>query len=233
VSPGDRQGGSSGGLSIHTLVLAAVGSGVAAVVTSTFWPSGSILSAALTPVVVALVSEALRRPTQRVGAAAASSLGRARPARVRGGRGGGGRGRGAGADRPYTVYGTGRPRIRLRPVLITAGLAFVIAVLAITVPERLFGGSVANDRPTTFFPGRSSEEKDEEPEPGSERRGETTTTDEETPAETTTTVPETTTEQPETTTAPETPAGEATTPEPTPTPPPEPTPSPGASEAPN
>ena len=161
----------STGVSFHTLVLAALSAGAAALLTSTFWPRGSIYSAALTPVIVALVSELLRKPTARVGQVATSIPGR-RLGRRRG-VGGGGRPAldrpdptapsraPADSDRPYVVYG--RARIRPRVVLATAALGFLIAVVAITMSEQIFGGAVANDRQRTFLPGRSSAE-DERPE---------------------------------------------------------------------
>lgn len=52
------------GLSIQTLAIAAVSSGAAAVITSTFWQGGTVIAATMTPVVVALVREMLERPMQ-------------------------------------------------------------------------------------------------------------------------------------------------------------------------
>ena len=49
-------------LSVRTLVIASVASAVAAVLTSLFWTRGTPIAAALTPVIVALVSELLHRP---------------------------------------------------------------------------------------------------------------------------------------------------------------------------
>ena len=49
---------------MQTVVIAAIASGVAAVVVSHFWRQGTIAFSAMTPVVVALVSEALRKPVQ-------------------------------------------------------------------------------------------------------------------------------------------------------------------------
>jgi hypothetical protein len=51
-----------GGLSAGTLVIASVASLTAAVVTSYFWSRGTPIAAAVTPVIVALVSEMLHRP---------------------------------------------------------------------------------------------------------------------------------------------------------------------------
>jgi hypothetical protein len=52
------------GLSVQTLIIAALASGIAAVVVSHFWQRGTILFSAMTPVAVALISEALRRPVE-------------------------------------------------------------------------------------------------------------------------------------------------------------------------
>jgi cytoskeletal protein RodZ len=166
---GDREKG--GGLSVQTLVLASLGSATAAVLTSTFWPEGSILSAAVTPLIIALVSEALRRPTERISQVAA-----ARASTSRGERQGPRQRRPEtatrGDPRPYSTYGgRRRPPVRLALVLVTGALAFVIAVVGLTLPERIFGGAVANDRPSTIFP-RSSEpdrrdERDEKEDPSS------------------------------------------------------------------
>ena len=49
-------------LSVRTLVIASVASAAAAVLTSLFWTRGTPIAAALTPVIVALVSELLHRP---------------------------------------------------------------------------------------------------------------------------------------------------------------------------
>jgi hypothetical protein len=53
-------------LSLQTLIIAAIASATAAVVVSEFWSKGTVISAAITPVVVAIVSELLRRPAQGV-----------------------------------------------------------------------------------------------------------------------------------------------------------------------
>ena len=52
------------GLSIQTLAIAAISSGAAAVITSTFWQGGTVFAASMTPVVVAIVREMLERPMQ-------------------------------------------------------------------------------------------------------------------------------------------------------------------------
>ena len=55
---------SGGGLNIQTLLISAVGAVAAATIVPLFWAKGTIIATAMTPVVVALVSEALRRPAE-------------------------------------------------------------------------------------------------------------------------------------------------------------------------
>ena len=53
-------------LNTRTLTIASVASASAAAVTSQLWIAGTWLAAALTPVLVALISEAMHRPTERI-----------------------------------------------------------------------------------------------------------------------------------------------------------------------
>lgn len=53
-----------GGLSLQTLVIASLSSLAAALFIHEFWQAGAVLGAAVTPVIVAIVSEALRKPAQ-------------------------------------------------------------------------------------------------------------------------------------------------------------------------
>jgi hypothetical protein len=50
----------------RTLCMASAGSACAAAVTSQLWIAGTWIAAAITPVIVAVVSELLRRPTERI-----------------------------------------------------------------------------------------------------------------------------------------------------------------------
>ena len=54
----------SEGLSPQTLIIASIASAIAAIVVSRVWGQGTIIASALTPVIVALVSEGLRKPIQ-------------------------------------------------------------------------------------------------------------------------------------------------------------------------
>ena len=55
-----------GGLSVKTLLIAGAASAAAAIVIPMLWRPGTVFAAAMTPVVVALVSELLRRPVDTV-----------------------------------------------------------------------------------------------------------------------------------------------------------------------
>ncbi|HEV2061457.1 MAG TPA: hypothetical protein VGR12_01285 [Solirubrobacteraceae bacterium] len=56
----------AGGLSLATLVIASCSSVAAALFIHKFWQGGAILGAAFTPIIVALVSEGLRKPVEAV-----------------------------------------------------------------------------------------------------------------------------------------------------------------------
>jgi hypothetical protein len=58
------------GVSFQTLVIASAASAVASFAASRIWGAGTLISAAATPVIVALVAEFLRRPVQTVAATA-------------------------------------------------------------------------------------------------------------------------------------------------------------------
>ena len=163
-------------LSIRTLVIASVASGAAAVVTSRFSTIGTPVAAALTPVIVALVSEMLHRPTERIAERITSDRPRILP-----------EGMGAGPpdahpDEPVTerapaepsaeagppappvrVYGRStrprRRRIAVGAVLLTGLLAFAIAAVVLTGADVVAGGS---ERPT-ILGGDKRDDKDSDP----------------------------------------------------------------------
>lgn len=167
---------------MRTLAIASAGSLSAALVTSRLFPPGTIYASALTPVIVAAVSEMLNRPANRV-----AELRRQRRTMVLeaarapyGEEGAALQGapefaQGAAAEEELaTAHGNGTgdtPPIRIhgRPArsrllhpkvwLITGAVAFTIAVGALTLPELIFGGAVATKHRTTFFGGGSSSTK--------------------------------------------------------------------------
>jgi hypothetical protein len=207
-----------GGVDLQTLVITAVASACAAYVTSLFWARGALASAAITPVIVALVKEALAKP--------AEVITRAVPVR--------GVVRSAHPDEPYDpvqpfepederiaqhgeIVGSSRPAPRRawKMAVITGLLGFLVAAVIITVPELVSGKSVTGSDRTTLF---SRHKKS--PTPASTTTTTTPTDTQTAPPASTVTVPpvETTTVPPEQTTTvpPETPPAEPpaeTTPE--------------------
>lgn len=170
-------------LSLQTLVIAAIASGAAAIITSTFWKGGAIFTAAITPVIVSLVKEGLQRPMQ-------SEVVRRPVQRLA-------ETRAAGRSRSYSRAGggsrfeepprrpTSEPRRRFEPAqrdmtpvqtysaarridlgsrqvklaIVTGVIAFAIAAVVLTVPELVFGGSVAGKGRTTIFSTSASKSK--------------------------------------------------------------------------
>src|ERR1051325_4643305 len=66
----EGQNEKSSGLSIQTLLISAVSAVAAATLVPLFWERGTILATAMTPVIVALVSEGLKKPVEHVSAVA-------------------------------------------------------------------------------------------------------------------------------------------------------------------
>jgi hypothetical protein len=164
------------GIDLTTLFLSAVASAAAAYVTSKIWAPGTLFSAAMSPVIVALVKEGLRKPTEVVTSAVPAlprpaSFGRspAGPPRVHeplpddlGDH------LEAGAPPPFPppapgheagpvrVYSTRGRRLRWRLAVVTGLLGFAICVVLYTVPEIISGKSVGRSgQATTFFPGKT------------------------------------------------------------------------------
>jgi hypothetical protein len=159
-------------LEVRRLVIASLASALAAVIVSQFSVGGTWIAAAITPVVVILIQEALHKPTDVIAERFTSN----RTAVLPEGTGGGPppparelRARGeetlprraaaepgrepGGADPPVRVYRSGagggqvRPRAARRKlaigtVAVTALLAFAIAAFAITGTELVTGGSI-------------------------------------------------------------------------------------------
>lgn len=145
-------------------------------VTSRLFPPGTIYASALTPVIVAAVSEMLSRSHERM-----AQLRAERRTMVLTASGP------ADADAPNPEHEPAVRRYRRRAMLhpkvwiVTGVTAFAIAIAALTLPELIFGGAVANDKRTTFFGGRSAPAK-------------TTTTETQTQTQTQTTTEQTVTE---------------------------------------
>jgi hypothetical protein len=221
--PADR------GIDLTTLFLSAVASAVAAYVTSKIWAPGALFSAAMSPVIVALVKEGLRKPTEVVANVVPTVV----PAPARWSRSSASE-PGlvveqepepaprvdpdgphvvlppvvAGDSGPVRVYSTRGRLLRWRLAVVTGLLGFAICVVLYTVPELISGQSIGRgDGATTLWGGERNRTKKS---PATTQ----TTTTETTTAPTSTATQPTTTEETKTVTQTQT----VTTPAPAPAP---------------
>jgi uncharacterized membrane protein YvlD (DUF360 family) len=180
MSSSAKNGGGES-LSLQTLVVAAAASAAAAVVVSHLWKDGTVLAAAMTPVIVAIVkellqkpmeSELVKRPVSKIASGSRAVIATAPVAGRRSRDDQRGHGdplmhdepppatepRGVQSDpgmTPIRTYGGSRRRrpIHLKVALVTGLIAFLIAAAALTLPELIFGGAVSSHRSTTLFGG--------------------------------------------------------------------------------
>ena len=170
-----------GGLSAKTLLIAGAASAAAALVIPMLWRPGTVFAAAMTPVVVALVSEVLRRPVETVSAVRVRRTPRGK----------------AMLDPPpeepfdplappsaedLAVLPQTRAVHRRRPLsarqwklaLATGLVAFAAVAAVFTASELVAGDPVSGGAGgTTFFGGSRPEHERDEPAPAkSERRAE-------------------------------------------------------------
>jgi hypothetical protein len=148
-----------------TLAIASVSSAVAALVVSRVWGPGTIFGAAMTPVIVTLVGDAIRKPAERIRIVTVTPQGtRVQSAQREAD------GRLRAQAQPLEVLPPGTttvvsearegpwrpPRRGVIVALATGLIAFVIGVGLLTGSELLFGGSsVAGGDRTTVFGGPS------------------------------------------------------------------------------
>jgi hypothetical protein len=153
------------GISIQTLVLSSLGAVAAAVIVPLIWDRGTLIATAMTPVIVALTSEALRRPAEKITAVTPrvtrrSATGAAvrapeafdpLPPDQR---------EAAPAVRdndPFELRRRPPVRHHWRVALATGAVAFVVGALALTSSELVFGGPATKESGrTTLFGGRHS-----------------------------------------------------------------------------
>jgi hypothetical protein len=244
VSGNDRQDSRVGP---KTLIVASLASVSSALVVSHIWGPGTLVGAAVTPVIVTLVSEALQRP--------AKVITTVRPVRSRAARrfdpvAEGRRGLDEGDLDAAWAVATGEeparsvhrvrtrriPRAAVRAALLTGLVGFAIGAFVLTGSELVFGGSAVSGghRRTTFFGGAGA------PATTKTTPDTKTTTDPATTHTTTgtTTTDPTTTGTPTTQTAPTTattapPPVTTTAPAPQATPPPATTTDPGGTTTPS
>jgi cell division septation protein DedD len=207
---------SSSGISIQTLVISALASVAAAVIVPLIWERGTLLATAMTPVIVALVSEALRKPAEKITVAnplatRRSATGAAvrdpgfdplppdeRPGPPR-------------VDDPFGLRSKPRVTRHWKLALATGAAAFAIAVVGLTISELVLGGPATRESGrTTFISGRDRQD----PTPTATPEVTATPTETAEPTETPTATPA----PRETATPTATPAPLDATPTPTPTP---------------
>jgi hypothetical protein len=199
-----------------TLAIAAISSVAAAILVSKIWSGGTLWATAMTPVIVALVKEALERPAQKidVGVSKISTVRRADPDAlvvedVEPGP----------EPNEVSVYSTRGAGHKWKIAALTGLLAAVVAIAALTLPELVAGRSIfgGGDR-TTIFRGHTPKAKTTTQETQTQTVTETQPTDTVTqtvPSNTQTTPTVTETTPAQTQTAPTTttpPSGGATTP---------------------
>jgi hypothetical protein len=150
------------GISIQTLAISAAAAVAAAVIIPMIWAKGTLVATAMTPVIVAVVSEALRKPAEAISTVAPrvtrrSATGAAvrAPERfeplppderdvvpeVR-------------EDDPFGLRAAPAPRHHWKIALATGAVAFVLAAVFLTGSELVFGGPATKDSGrTTLFGG--------------------------------------------------------------------------------
>jgi hypothetical protein len=153
----------SSGISIQTLAISAGAAVAAAVVVPLIWERGTLVATAMTPVIVALVSEGLRKPADRLSAATKNVRRSATGAAVRDPDFDplppGERDVAVSDDDPFNLRGRPPVKHHWKIALATGAAAFAIAVVALTMSELVFGGpATSQGGSTTFFSGSSGQE---------------------------------------------------------------------------
>jgi hypothetical protein len=173
------------GISIQTLAISAAAAVAAAVIIPMIWERGTLLATAMTPVIVALVSEGLRKPAEAISTVAPrvtrrSATGAAVRApdrfeplpaderelepEVR-------------DDDPFGLRAAPKPGHHWKLALATGAVAFVIAAVFLTSSELVFGGPATRDSGrTTLFGGNKTEKETPTPTPSPSGEREATPT---------------------------------------------------------
>lgn len=167
-------------IDIRTLAIAAVASAAAAAVTSQIWFRGTPFAAALTPVIITLVSQMLHRPADRIAQrltaetdALPEAAGAEPPPRSQEVAPEPAPDPGAAPTRnPDTnhapapkihLYRRRRRKIAWGAALVTGLLAFAIAAVALSVPELITGNSLFDSSRSTTLGGAKVKPSDDRP----------------------------------------------------------------------
>jgi hypothetical protein len=180
------------GLSLQTLLISSLAAVAAAIVVPTFWERGSLIATAITPIIVAVVSEALHRPAKAITAvtprvtrrsATGAALRSQQPTGM-GSRGEGPEQLPPRRDDPFGLYEDERPKKRnfpLRLAVVTGLLAAVIGAGAVTASElAIFGHQIGNSERSTGLLGGTAKKSTETPTPTPTETATETATPEET-----------------------------------------------------
>jgi hypothetical protein len=209
------------GLSVKTLLIAGAASASAALLVPLFWKPGTVFAAAMTPVIVSIVSELLKHPTEKVSAVTAR------------------RTTGGGVlfepppEEPFDPLApapteelealpqtTSQRAVHRRPLtgrqwrlaVVTGLVAFAGAATVVTASELVAGDPVSSGSGrTTFFGGSNNRDKDPTPTPTPSATPEESTTPTPTATPTPTPTPTATPEPQATPTATPTPAPQTLT----------------------
>ena len=180
---------SGSGISIQTLAISSAAAVAAAVIVPMIWERGTLIATAMTPVIVALVSEGLRKPAEKITAvtprvARRSATGAAvrdpdfdpLPA--------GEHEAAVSEDDPFGLRSRPPVRHHWKLALVTGLAAFAVAAVFLTTSELVLGGPATKDSGTTTLIG-GSDEQEATPTPGATETPQAT----ETPAATETHTP--------------------------------------------
>ena len=152
MSPEPRQQ-SGGGLSLKTLAIAGAASATAAFLVPMIWEPGTVFAAAMTPIIVTVMTELLRRPADTVSAVAkrTTATPSLKPRRVEP------------VQEPHEEFD---PLAPPPPEDVAHLRTFVCAVVFVTGSQLLAGKSIGGDNgnSTTFFNGSSRRDRDRDGE---------------------------------------------------------------------
>jgi hypothetical protein len=161
----------SGGLSFQTLLISSLAAAASAIIVPIFWQRGSVIAPAVTPIIVALVSEALNRPAKAItGAVPRVTRRSATGAALRSPQPTGVGARGEGPEQvpprredPFGLYEDEKPRRRIpwKLGIVTGLVAALIGAGVVTASElAVFGHQIGNPhRSTGLLGGRTHRAK--------------------------------------------------------------------------
>jgi hypothetical protein len=188
-----REPETKSGLSIQTLVISSLSAVAAAIVVPLFWERGSLFATAVTPIVVAIVSEALSRPAKVISTAAPRVTKRAAsrsPTPVVG-RPEAPPPRWGPEEDPFGLRSEPAPkRSPVRIAVVTGLIGALIGAAAVTATElAIFGHQIGNPERSTGLLGGKPRRADPTPAPSQTTQPSPTATPERTATPTATATP--------------------------------------------